>query len=114
MKFDLVTIPQMKMFLFFQLNYWALAYIFYSTDKQLQSVAELKGWLDRVSQVDRPTFIGVRQHFKQFTPGDVFIGYNDDAPASIVLRLGKEIGADTETIVDRAKSIFLECATPGN
>jgi hypothetical protein len=87
---------------------------FYSTDKQLQSVAELKGWLGRVSQVDRPTFMGVRQHFQQFTPGDVFIGYNDDAPASIVLRLGKQVGADAETIVDRAKSIFLECATPGN
>jgi hypothetical protein len=91
-----------------------LLHTFFSIDKQLQSVAELMGWLDRVSQVGRPPFMDVRQPFQLFTPSDVFIGYNDDAPASIVLRLGKEVGADPETIVDRAKSIFLECATPGN
>ena len=51
-------------------------------------MSELKKWLDSVAKVDLPAFR--RTHFQQFTPSDVFIGYHDDAPASIVLRLGKE------------------------
>ena len=71
---------------------------------------ELKTWLETVSQVDVPSFR--KSHFKQFTPSDVFIGYHDDAPASIVLRLGKESEASKEKIIEQAKIIFLECATP--
>ncbi len=67
--------------------------------EQLQSVNELKKWLDSVAKVDMPAFR--RTHFQQFTPSDVFIGYHDDAPASIVLRLGKEGKADTKTVIEQ-------------
>ena len=78
------------------------------SDNQKQAVEELKTWLEKSSKVDLPLYMAAQ--FQQFSPSDVFIGYHNDAPASIVLRLGTESG--TESIVDKAKSIFLECATP--
>jgi hypothetical protein len=62
--------------------------------------------LEKVSKVDLPLYRTAQ--FEQFTPSDVFIGYHNDAPASIVLRLGKEC----DSVIDDAKAIFLECATP--
>ena len=59
-----------------------------------------------------PPYRQDRAHFQQFCPGDVFIGYHDDAPASIVLRFGNEADSSLESIVEKAKTIFLECATP--
>ena len=73
-------------------------------------MTELKTWLEAVSHVDVPPHR--RRHFQQFKPNDVFIGYHDDAPASIVLRLCKEPEATKESVLREAKSIFLECATP--
>jgi hypothetical protein len=65
----------------------------------------MKKWLDDVSKVNLPPFR--RQHFQQFSPSDVFIGYHDDAPASICLRY---FGDDD--FFARAKRVFLQCATP--
>ena len=79
-------------------------------DDQVQTVTELKTWLEAVSHVDVPAHR--RRHFQQFKPSDVFIGYHDDAPASIVLRLSKEAEASKENVLQKAKSLFLECATP--
>ncbi len=87
-----------------------LTVLILSPDEQVQAVVELKTWLDTVSQVDLPPLR--RAHFQQFKPSDVFIGFHDDAPASIVLRLGKELGGTKKNIIEKAKSIFLECATP--
>ncbi len=82
------------------------------TECQLKAVEEIKAWLVRASKVDLPPYRQDRAHFQQFSPGDVFIGYHDDAPASIVLRLSNEANASSESIAEKAKIIFLECATP--
>jgi hypothetical protein len=80
--------------------------LFVFSDNQKKAVEELKTWLEKVSKVDLPLYRTAQ--FEQFTPSDVFIGYHNDAPASIVLRLGKEC----DSVIDDAKAIFLECATP--
>ena len=67
----------------------------------------MKDWLNDVSKVFLPPFETKR--FRQFSPSDVFIGYHDDAPASIVLRNSENINND---IVEQAKITFLACATP--
>ena len=84
--------------------------IFLFSESQLEAVTGIKSWLHLVSEVDLPPY--KRQHFQQFSPGDVFIGYHNDAPASIVLRLKKDDESSTEAIVQQAKMIFLETATP--
>jgi len=70
---------------------------------------ELKDWLHSISEVR------LAQHkaaqFKQFNPKDVFVGYHDDAPASVVLRLASQ-SASKDEILHNAKRIFMECATP--
>jgi hypothetical protein len=64
------------------------------------------------SEVDLPPYKR-NQHFQQFSPGDVFIGYHNDAPASIVLRLNKDDDeSSAQNIFEKAKLIFLETATP--
>ena len=80
--------------------------LFVFSDNQKKAVEELKTWLEKVSKVDLPLYRTAQ--FEQFTPSDVFIGYHNDAPASVVLRLGTEC----ESVIDNAKAIFLECATP--
>ena len=67
---------------------------------------DIKKWLDDVSKVILPPYR--RQHFQQFSPSDVFIGYHDDAPASICLRNCD----NAEYVLGEAKRIFLQCATP--
>ena len=70
-------------------------------------MVKIKDWLNDVSKVFLPPFETKR--FRQFSPSDVFIGYHDDAPASIVLRNSENINND---IVEQAKITFLACATP--
>jgi hypothetical protein len=43
--------------------------------------------------------------FAQFSPFDVFVGYHEDAPASICLKY-------QDNAVEEAKTVFLQCATP--
>jgi hypothetical protein len=43
--------------------------------------------------------------FAQFSPHDVFVGYHEDAPASICL-------VYQDNALEKAKTIFLRCATP--
>jgi hypothetical protein len=75
---------------------------------QVRSVRDLKIWLEQVAHIFLPSFR--RDHFQQFSPRDVFIGFHEDAPASVLIRLSKE--SDNAKIVEEAKAIFLECATP--
>ena len=44
-------------------------------------------------------------YFLQFSPCDVFVGYHEDAPASICL-------VYQDNALEKAKTIFLRCATP--
>lgn len=53
-----------------------------------------------------------RDRVKQFGPSDVFIGYHDDAPASVVLRLTEDGLVGEVEVLEAAKEIFLRCATP--
>ena len=76
----------------------------------MEAVNQIKTWLQLVSEVDLPLYKRA-QNFQQFSPGDVFIGFHNDAPASIVLRLGKD-EKSPEAIVEKAKFIFLETVTP--
>ena len=69
------------------------------SESQLNAVSELKKWLNDVSQVNLQPFR--RAHFQQFSPRDVFVGYHDDAPASIVLRLSKEEDSTTESVIEK-------------
>ena len=85
-----------------------MPYFLLISDTQQKAVDEIKNWLKAVSEVILPQFL--REHFQQFSPSDVFIGYHADAPASIYLRFDKN--ESTDAIVEKAKHIFLECATP--
>ncbi|KAI3368624.1 hypothetical protein L3Q82_025623, partial [Scortum barcoo] len=51
---------------------------------------------------------------KQYAPSDVFIGYHLDTCSSVVLQVTENQTAETDaqTILDRAKAILLNCATP--
>ncbi|KAM9358387.1 E3 ubiquitin-protein ligase rnf213-alpha-like [Symphorus nematophorus] len=51
---------------------------------------------------------------KQYVPSDVFIGYHSDTCSSVVLQVTKNqsVEADALTILDKAKVILLNCATP--
>ena len=75
-------------------------------ERQLQAVSDIKMWLEDVSKVILPQYR--RQHFKQYSPSDVFIGYHDDAPASVCLRYFHE----GDGFLVQAKRTFLQCATP--
>ena len=50
----------------------------------------------------------------QFSPRDVFIGYNDDAPAATCLHIynNNHSNESEEERLERAKVVFLQCATP--
>lgn len=51
---------------------------------------------------------------KQYDPSDVFIGYHEDTCSSVILQVTENQGADTDsqTILDKAKHVLLNCATP--
>uniref|UniRef100_A0A8C4HVE0 E3 ubiquitin-protein ligase RNF213 n=1 Tax=Dicentrarchus labrax TaxID=13489 RepID=A0A8C4HVE0_DICLA len=51
---------------------------------------------------------------KQYVPSDVFIGYHSDTCSSVVLQVTENQSAETDaqTILDEAKDILLNCATP--
>jgi len=54
----------------------------------------------------------LRERQNQFTPKDVFVGYHNDAPASVILRLAEDRKTTDGETLERAKAIFLQCATP--
>ncbi|XP_042369460.1 E3 ubiquitin-protein ligase rnf213-alpha-like [Plectropomus leopardus] len=50
---------------------------------------------------------------KRYVPSDVFIGYHSDTCSSVVLQVTKnESEADAQTILNKAKDVLLNCATP--
>ncbi|XP_073332592.1 E3 ubiquitin-protein ligase rnf213-alpha-like [Pagrus major] len=78
-------------------------------NEQKNIAGQLKEWVDN--------FVSLRiQHTmkKQYDPSDVFIGYHEDTCSSVILQVTENQGADTDsqTILDEAKHILLNCATP--
>uniref|UniRef100_A0A3P9MK09 RZ-type domain-containing protein n=1 Tax=Oryzias latipes TaxID=8090 RepID=A0A3P9MK09_ORYLA len=71
-----------------------------STDLELwqhRVLDKLRGWVEE--------FVGEAN--QDFKPSDTFIGFHDDACASALLQLQKE-----EDVLESAKSLLLNCATP--
>ncbi|XP_036971896.1 E3 ubiquitin-protein ligase rnf213-alpha-like isoform X2 [Acanthopagrus latus] len=78
-------------------------------NEQKNIAAQLKEWVDN--------FVSLRiQHpmKKQYDPSDVFIGYHEDTCSSVILQVteNQEADTDSQTILDKAKRILLNCATP--
>uniref|UniRef100_UPI0037E99DD8 E3 ubiquitin-protein ligase rnf213-alpha-like n=1 Tax=Semicossyphus pulcher TaxID=241346 RepID=UPI0037E99DD8 len=78
-------------------------------DEQKDIVRQLQSWVD--------DFICLSsQHYmtKQYAPSDVFIGFHSDTCSSVVLQVTENVSGETDaqTILDKAKAIFLNCATP--
>ncbi len=89
---------------------------------QVEMVSKLKKWVTSFSEVQVPMHERGR-NYQQFTPGDVFIGFNDDILAAIVLRIDSNettfAMADEEDetsyqdhILSKAKKVLLKCAAP--
>ena len=77
--------------------------------EQKNIARQLKEWVDN--------FVSLWiQHPRktQYDPSDVFIGYHEDTCSSVVMQVTENQGADTDsqTILDKAKHILLNCATP--
>ena len=83
------------------------------TEHLKEVVEKLKKWASNFCEVK------IAQHNKmqQFKPSDVFIGYHEDALASIVLRLSAEaednmMSDPPVNLVEEAKNMLLMTATP--
>ena len=76
--------------------------------KHIELVRKLRIWVDAFCHIKRPYNI---KHFKNYQPGDVFIGYHSDIVSSIVLRLDG-LDLDDKMILEKSKELLLSCATP--
>ncbi len=80
-----------------------------ASDEQQEKVEILKNWARTFSEIAIPDHSKVQQ----FCPEDVFVGFHDDAIASLVLgheeKGDGEGAADAETFV---KNLLLQCAAP--
>ncbi|XP_034559632.1 E3 ubiquitin-protein ligase rnf213-alpha-like isoform X2 [Notolabrus celidotus] len=78
-------------------------------DEQKEIVKQLQGWVDYFVSSSS-------QHdtMKKYLPSDVFIGYHSDTCSSVVLQVTENDRAETDaqTILEKAKAILLNCATP--
>lgn len=79
------------------------------SDEQKDIVKQLQSWVDDFVSAST-------QHrvMKQYVPSEVFIGYHSDTCSSVVLQVMKNDSAETDaqTILDKAKAVLLNCATP--
>lgn len=78
-------------------------------NEQKHIARQLQEWVD--------DFVSLRsQHStkRRYVPSDVFIGYHSDTCSSVVLQVteNQSVEADAQTILDKAKAILLNCATP--
>ncbi|KAK9519509.1 hypothetical protein VZT92_022235 [Zoarces viviparus] len=70
---------------------------------------QLQKWVD-----DFVSLSGQPPMKKQYVPSDVFIGYHSDTCSSVVLQVTENQSdeTDAQTILNKAKDILLNCATP--
>ncbi|XP_029285155.1 E3 ubiquitin-protein ligase rnf213-alpha-like [Cottoperca gobio] len=73
------------------------------------SAIQLQKWVD-----DFVSSSGQQPTKKRYVPSDVFIGYHSDTCSSVVLQVteNQSVETDAHTILDKAKDILLNCATP--
>uniref|UniRef100_A0A8C2YVV7 Ring finger protein 213 n=1 Tax=Cyclopterus lumpus TaxID=8103 RepID=A0A8C2YVV7_CYCLU len=70
---------------------------------------QLQKWVN-----DFVSLSGQHSMKKQYVPSDVFIGYHSDTCSSVVLQVTENQSDETnaQTILNKAKDILLNCATP--
>uniref|UniRef100_A0A3Q3GTF4 Ring finger protein 213 n=1 Tax=Labrus bergylta TaxID=56723 RepID=A0A3Q3GTF4_9LABR len=78
-------------------------------DEQKDIVQKLQKWVD-----DFVSLTSQHHTMKQYVPSDVFIGYHSDTCSSVVLQVTETHSDETDAqiILDKAKEILLNCATP--
>ncbi|XP_071342169.1 E3 ubiquitin-protein ligase rnf213-alpha-like isoform X2 [Trachinotus anak] len=78
-------------------------------DDQKYIARQLQKWVD-----DFVSLSGQQSLKKHYVPRDVFIGYHSDSCSSVVLQVTENQSLETyaQTMLDKAKSILLNCATP--
>ncbi|XP_060889951.1 E3 ubiquitin-protein ligase rnf213-alpha-like [Labrus mixtus] len=78
-------------------------------DEQKGIVQQLQKWVD-----DFVSLTSQHHTMKQYVPSDVFIGYHSDTCSSVVLQVTENHSDETDAqiILDKAKEILLNCATP--
>ncbi|XP_006816196.2 E3 ubiquitin-protein ligase rnf213-alpha-like [Saccoglossus kowalevskii] len=86
------------------------------TAQQHAVVARLEQWADEFANF---SLAGPGGRRIKFSIPDAFIGYNQDTPASIVLRLSSDTKKEkkdekvwTSQVLEEAKRVLLQCATP--
>ncbi|XP_059197009.1 E3 ubiquitin-protein ligase rnf213-alpha-like [Centropristis striata] len=77
--------------------------------EQKDIVRQLQKWVE-----DFVSLSGQHYTKKQYVPSDVFIGYHSDTCSSVVLQAteNQSVETDAQTILNKAKDILLNCATP--
>ncbi|ROL47362.1 E3 ubiquitin-protein ligase rnf213-alpha [Anabarilius grahami] len=74
-------------------------------------VEELEQWIERF--IDTKENQAIAPQVRRYLAADAFIGYNSDTCASVVLQVTEQLKTDpTKEILDEAKLILLNCATP--
>ncbi|XP_067222276.1 E3 ubiquitin-protein ligase rnf213-alpha-like [Chanodichthys erythropterus] len=74
-------------------------------------VEELEQWIERFIAIKENQAIAPQ--VRRYLAADAFIGYNSDTCASVVLQVTEQLKTDpTKGILDEAKLILLNCATP--
>ncbi|CAK6972178.1 E3 ubiquitin-protein ligase rnf213-alpha-like isoform X5 [Scomber scombrus] len=78
-------------------------------DEQKGIAKQLQKWVD-----DFVTSSSQDSTKKQYGSSDVFIGYHSDTCSSVVLQAtdNQSVETETQTILNKAKGILLNCATP--
>ncbi|XP_048587615.1 E3 ubiquitin-protein ligase rnf213-alpha isoform X3 [Nematostella vectensis] len=90
--------------------------------KQTALATRLKAWVEDFATVQYQRH---EQNKLTFKVGDVFVGFHDDTVASVVLQMCTKLGdedacaqsedednAVANAVLDRCKSVLLQCATP--
>ncbi|XP_073689267.1 E3 ubiquitin-protein ligase rnf213-alpha [Garra rufa] len=94
-------------------HYLDLSTVLKSEQKDL--VEELQQWVQ--SFISARGKHSIAPHARRYLPADAFIGYHSDTCASVVLQVteqlkGQELSDPRKVILDEAKLILLNCATP--
>ncbi|XP_038571429.1 E3 ubiquitin-protein ligase rnf213-alpha-like isoform X2 [Micropterus salmoides] len=78
-------------------------------NEQKDIAVQLKEWVD-----DFVSLKSQNPKKKQYVPSDVFIGYHSDTCSSVVLQVtdSQSVETDAQIILDKAKAVLLNCATP--
>ncbi|XP_039595909.1 E3 ubiquitin-protein ligase rnf213-alpha isoform X2 [Polypterus senegalus] len=85
-------------------------------NNQKRIVQELESWVNVFVHVDNQQ-VNILEK-QAYSPSDVFIGYHSDTCASVVLQLAQRLKGNlegfelTKQVLEEAKSILLNCATP--